>query len=419
MGLSAAQSVSRRAGALVVAAVLVAAGTAACGGGNGDDNNDEGLANGTTEREPDETTAPAAAPAAEAPLDSLSLALTPAFEAEAPIALVARPDSDTLYVVERAGKIRPVNDGTVGGPILDISDEVVTGGEQGLLDIAFSDDGATLYVSYSIAPKGDSRVVAYTMSGDAVDTTSRLELLAVDQPFANHNGGDLEIGPDGYLYFGLGDGGAAGDPFGNGQNTSVLLGKLLRIDPTTPSGGKNYSIPPDNPFASGQGGAPEVWAYGLRNPWRYTFDADTDDLWIGDVGQNQWEEIDVLPADQGGGKGVNLGWDQMEATHPYEGGTNPPGAVLPVYEYSHADGCSVTGGVVYRGTAIPGLGGAFLFSDYCQGTIRALRASGGQTTEEHTYTEAQATNLVSFGVDNSGEVLVVSLDGPVYRLGAA
>jgi glucose/arabinose dehydrogenase len=324
-----------------------------------------------------------------------------------------------LYVAERAGTVRPVSGDTVGDPILDISDEVVTGGEQGLLDIEFADDGGALYVSYSIAPNGDSRVVAYTMNGEAVDTESRRELLAVEQPFANHNGGDIEIGPDGYLYFGLGDGGAAGDPYGNGQNTSVLLGKILRIDPTTPSGGKNYSIPPDNPFADGQGGAPEVWAYGVRNPWRFAFDPETDDLWIGDVGQNQFEEIDLLPAAEGGGKGVNLGWDQMEATHPFEGGTNPPGAVPPVYEYSHSDGCSVTGGVVYRGAAIPGLDGAFLFTDYCHGTIRALRASGGETTEEHTYAETTAANVVSFGVDNDGEVYVVSLDGPVYRLAAA
>ncbi len=417
MGPTAALPVPRRAGALLLAAALVA-GTAACGGGD-DGDDDEGLANPTTESEPTETIAPADEAPAEAPLDSLELALTPAFEADTPIALTARPDSDVLYVAERAGRVRPVTDGTVGDPILDISSEVVTGGEQGLLDIEFSDDGGTLYVSYSIAPKGDSRVIAYTTDGDAVDTDSRRELLGVEQPFANHNGGDIEIGPDGYLYFGLGDGGAAGDPFANGQNTSVLLGKILRIDPTTPSGGKNYSIPPDNPFADGQGGAPEVWAYGVRNPWRYTFDPETDDLWIADVGQNQWEEIDLLPAAEGGGRGANLGWDQMEATHPFEGGANPAGAVLPVYEYSHADGCSVTGGVVYRGTAIPGLGGAFLFTDYCHGTIRALRASGGQTTEEHTYAEATAANAVSFAADNDGEVYVVSLDGPVYRLGPA
>jgi glucose/arabinose dehydrogenase len=417
MGPSAALPVPRRAAALLVAAALVAAGTAACGGG--DDDNDEGLANPTTEPESTETTAPADEAPAEAPLDSLSLALTQAFEASAPISVTARPGSDVLYVAERAGTVRPVTGGTVGDPILDITSEVVTGGEQGLLDIEFSADGNTLYVSYSIAPKGDSRVIAYTMDGDAVDTASRVELLAVEQPFANHNGGDIEIGPDGYLYFGLGDGGAAGDPFGNGQNTSVLLGKILRIDPTTPSGGKNYSIPPDNPFADGQGGAPEIWAYGVRNPWRYTFDPETGDLWIGDVGQNAWEEIDLLSAADGGGKGVNLGWDQMEATHPYEGGTNPANAVAPVYEYSHSDGCSITGGVVYRGTAIPGLGGAFLFTDYCHGTIRAVRASGGQTTEERTFAETTGTDLVSFGVDNDGEVYVVSIDGPVYRLAAA
>jgi glucose/arabinose dehydrogenase len=296
---------------------------------------------------------------------------------------------------------------------------VVTDVEQGLLGIEFSPDGGTLYVSYSLAPDGDSRVDAYTMAGDEVDTGSRRELLAVEQPYANHNGGDLAIGPDGYLYIGLGDGGSGGDPEGNGQDTQVLLGKILRVDPDRPADGKEYGIPADNPFADGADGAPEVWLYGVRNPWRFSFDAETGDLWIADVGQESIEEIDLLPAADGGGKGANLGWNEMEGAHPFEDGTNPDGGVLPLFEFDHGDGgCAVTGGVVYRGTAIPELAGAYLFTDYCDGRLRGVRAGDGQVVEEHTF-DAEGTELVSFGEDAEGEVYVLSLDGTIYRVEAA
>ena len=339
-------------------------------------------------------------------------------QAEAPTSLVTRPGSDTLYVSERAGRVRPMVDFALGDPIVDIVDEVVTNSEQGLLDLEFSPDGNTLYLSYNVPPKGDTRIAAYTMNGDTVDPASRRELLAVDQPFPNHKGGDIEIGPDGYLYIGLGDGGAGGDPMANGQNTGVLLGKILRIDPTQPAGGKQYGIPPGNPFADGQGGAPEIWAYGLRNPWRFTFDPRNDDLWIADVGQNQWEEIDLLPAASGGGGGANLGWDQMEATHSFEGGTNPDGAVLPIFEYDHGQGCSVSGGVVYTGTGVPGLTGAYLFTDFCNGTIRAVRARDGALTEQRVF-GAQGANLVAFGEDSADNAYVLSLDGTIYRIDPA
>jgi glucose/arabinose dehydrogenase len=308
-----------------------------------------------------------------------------------------------------------VTDLVPGEVILDITDEVVTNSEQGLLDIEFSADGGTLYLSYNVPEGGDTRIVAYTMAGDAVDTGSRRELLAVEQPFPNHKGGDIEIGPDGLLYIGLGDGGSGGDPQGNGQNTDALLGKLLRIDPTAPSGGRAYGIPADNPFAQG-GGAPEVYAYGLRNPWRFDFDEATGDLWIGDVGQGQWEEIDLLPP--GAAAGVNLGWNELEGTHPYEGGSAPEGAVDPVFEYSHDEGCSITGGVVYRGNGIPGLTGTYLFTDYCQSRIRGIRVDGGQVSEQKVF-DAEGDSLVSFGVDTTGEVYVLSLDGPIYRLDPA
>ena len=402
----------RRAGGLLLVVTLAGA---ACGGGGGG-GDDNGLA-GTTTTTPAATTGRAANDNEARPLDGIDLKLAEFTTADSPTSLVARPGSSTLYVAERAGRVRPVTNGELGDPILDIRSTVVADVERGLLDIEFSPDGKTLYVSYSLKPNGDTRVASYAMDGDRVDTGSRREIFAVRQPFANHNGGDIEFGPDGDLYLGLGDGGGAGDPFRNGQNKNVLLGKLLRVDPTRPGGGKPYGIPADNPFATG-GGAPEVFAYGLRNPWRYTFDPKTDDLWIADVGQNQWEEVDMLPAADGGGNGANLGWNEVEGTHSYEGGTKPAGAVDPVFEYSHSEGCSITGGVVYRGRAIPGLTGTYLFSDYCQGRLRGIRVTDGKVSEQKVF-DARGESLVSFGTDGAGEVYVISLNGTIYRLEAA
>jgi glucose/arabinose dehydrogenase len=410
---------------LVLAAGLVGLGSSGCG------DDDGGASGATTERpasegEPPSSDATTDAPAAESPLDGIEITATPVAQVDSPTTLVVRPGSPTMYVAERPGRVRPVTvvgtgpDRTyqVGDPILDISDNVVADGERGLLDIVFSPDGGTLYVHYSLAPSGDTRVAAYTLAGDDVDTDSYRELLAVEQPFPNHNGGELEFGPDGYLYIALGDGGGGGDPEGNGQDTQALLGKILRVDPASPSGGRQYGIPSDNPFADGSGGRPEVWLYGVRNPWRFSFDRANGDLWIGDVGQNEWEEIDQLPAAAGGGRGANLGWNEMEATHRFEGGSNPEGGVLPVFEYSHDEGCSVTGGVVYRGSATMGLGGAYLFGDYCQGDVRALRVRDGQVAEERTF-DAHVDELVSFAEDAAGEVYALSLLGGIYRLDAA
>jgi glucose/arabinose dehydrogenase len=402
----------RRLGGVLVAVLLV---LASCGD---DDDGDRSAPTTTTEGSTTSGSEETTTTAQELPLDQIDVKLTQVAEADTPTSLVTRPGSDTLYVSERAGRVRPMTpDFQLGDPIVDIVDEVVTNSEQGLLDLAFSPDGTTLYLSYNVPPDGDTRIAAYTMSGDTVDPASRRELLAVDQPFPNHKGGDIEIGPDGFLYIALGDGGAGGDPLKNGQNTNVLLGKILRIDPTQPAGGKQYGIPPGNPFANG-GGAPEVWAYGLRNPWRFTFDPRNDDLWIADVGQNEFEEIDLLPAASGGGAGANLGWNKMEGTHSFEGGTNPDGAILPIFDYSHDEGCSISGGVVYSGTGVPGLSGAFLFTDFCNGTLRAVRARDGALSEQRVFS-AQGANLISFGEDNDQNAYVLSLDGGIYRIDPA
>jgi glucose/arabinose dehydrogenase len=245
----------------------------------------------------------------------------------------------------------------------------------------------------------------------------RRELLRVEDPYPNHNGGHLALGPDGYLYIGLGDGGSGGDPHGHGQDTDTLLGSILRIDPTAPPADGEYGIPADNPFAA-SGGEPEIWLYGVRNPWRFSFDRATGDLWIGDVGQGEVEEIDRLPATNGrdAGRGANLGWNLMEGSEPFEG-ENPAGGVLPIYEYTHDDGCSVTGGYVYRGRAIPALTGAYLFADYCEPDLRAVRVAGDEVVEERSW-DLSLEAIQSFGEDADGELYVLLASGPLLRLTA-
>jgi glucose/arabinose dehydrogenase len=413
---------------LLAATLLVGA---ACGS---DDNDPEDRPiqerTSTSAGDDDATTTTGAEGAAPKALEDIDLSLEEIGSFDTPISIRPRPDDTALFLVERPGKVFKLNVEGEGDdrtytpedqPLLDISDQVTTEGERGLLDVAFSPDGKRLYVSYSALPDGTSTIVSYDYDGTKLDTGSRREILTVSDFASNHNGGDIEFGPDGYLYIAMGDGGGAGDPEKNGQDTeSSLLAKVLRIDPEHPSGGKEYSIPEDNPFADGQGGKPETWLYGVRNPWRFSFDRENDDLWIGDVGQDEWEEIDWLPAADGGGKGANLGWSEMEGSHPYNDGSEPDGAVLPVYEYAHGDdegGCSITGGVVYRGTAIEGLQGAYLFADYCTGIMRAVRiASDKSVSEERSFDDASSSEIVSINQDNDGEVYVVSLGGKVYRL---
>ena len=357
---------------------------------------------------PDAAPGPTPEPPTGPDLAAADVALETVGSFAAPLTLRPRPDTGELWVGERAGVIR-----TVGAAqprtVLDISSTVGTGGEGGLLGFDFSADGQTLYVS-STNRAGDSVIDAFAITGDSVDLASRRELIRVDQPASNHNGGDLHLGPDGYLWWSLGDGGGSNDDFDNGQDPFTLLGSLVRIAPTA----DGYDIPPDNPFADGQGGAPEVWAYGLRNPYRFSFDDATGDLYIGDVGQGAVEEIDWLAA--GTGAGSNFGWPVFEGTQAGPGGGSAPGHVPPVFEYPRSGGnCSVTGGVVYRGTAIPELAGAYVFADFCRGDVRAILVQDGDVTQIADL-GIDIDSPVGFGVDHSGEVYVLGIGGTVAKV---
>ncbi len=317
--------------------------------------------------------------------------------------------SGRLFIVERTGTIRIFQNGQLlPTPFLNITDRVFSAAsEQGLLGLAFHpryEENGLFFVNY-IDGNENTVIARFRVSSDPnlADPSSEVQVLYVRQPYWNHNGGVLAFGPDGYLYLGLGDGGSGGDPQGNGQSFNTLLGKILRIDADN---GDPYTIPPDNPFGS------EIWAYGLRNPWRFSFDARTGDLYIGDVGQGEWEEIDVAPAGVGG---LNFGWNYREGGHPYEG--QPPAGVQlvePIAEYSHGEGCSVTGGAVYRGTALPAWQGIYLYGDYCSGLIWGLLpADLGQNAQILFDT---FFNISTFGQDEAGEIYLANYGGEVYRL---
>jgi glucose/arabinose dehydrogenase len=356
-----------------------------------------------------------------AQLGSVNVKLTPIAQVEDPTAFAIRRGDSSLYVTEQVGRVLAVRNGALDpAPVLDITADVGSGGERGLLGLTFSPDGARMYVHYT-NKSGDTRLDEYAMSGNAVDTASRRQLLAVDQPQPNHNGGELDFGPDGLLYLGLGDGGGAGDsgsghaPGGNGQSLETMLGKILRIDPT-PSGGSQYTIPPGNPFADG-GGLPEIWAYGLRNPWRFTWDRESGDMWIADVGQNAWEEVDFLPA--GEGAGANFGWNRLEGTHPFQGEA-PRDAVPPILEYPLDGGgaCAAIGGYVYRGSNIPALSGAYVYSDYCDSTVRALVEQDGMVADRRDL-GVSANQITAFGEDQEGELYVLSQGDGLRRIDPA
>jgi len=329
--------------------------------------------------------------------------------------MAVRSGDDALYFAEQGGKVVADRGGAVDPtPVLDLSGKITSGGEQGLLGLAFSPDGAHLYVDYTDT-NGDTNVVEYAMNAGRADPSSARRVLFVHQPFANHNGGEVVFGPDGDLYVGLGDGGSEGDPMGNSQSLLTLLGKILRIDPH-PSDGRAYTIPGDNPFVSRRSALPEIWDYGLRNPWRFSFDRETGDLWIGDVGGSQREEVDFLAAGQQAG--ANLGWVVLEGSLP-SAGHSLPGSVLPIYEYAHSGGaCVVTGGYVYRGQAIPNLRGAYLFADFCTGQISALVERDGKVVARRTL-GLKVPDLSSFGESQDGELYAISLSGPVYRIDPA
>jgi glucose/arabinose dehydrogenase len=325
--------------------------------------------------------------------------------------------SGRLFVVEQTGKIRIARAGTLEPvPFLDLAAALDTAaGERGLLGLAFAPDyprSGLFYVAHTApGPQGVVRRFRVASDPDRADPASGELVLALEDPAGNHNGGMLAFGPDGYLWIGTGDGGSAGDPWDNAQNPKSLLGKMLRIDVRT----KPYAIPPDNPWVGRAGYRPELWAIGLRNPWRYSFDRETGELWIGDVGQNAWEEIDVEDPKAGGGR--NYGWRTMEGNHCFSPRQLCLGAGLepPVWEYGHDRGCSVTGGYVYRGRALPGLAGRYLFGDYCSGTIWALeRTPDGEVRVEALLRDGAVS---SFGEDEAGELYVCDhAAGVVSRL---
>lgn len=401
------RAVVRSAGVLFVAVLVL---FAACGD---DDSDDASVApDPTSEPSEDTTDATADDPSdgdpADVPLADVEISVRSIATFEVPTAYRVHPDG-MPYVSEKAGRIVDASTGEVA---LDVTDLVSDDGEQGFLGFAFGEGATTLYVSYSDR-SGDTMIAEYAFRDGVADPDSARTILQVSQPFSNHNGGDIHIGPDGLLYIALGDGGSAGDPQENGQDPTTLLGSILRIDPTAATEDQPYGIPADNPFVDG-GGAPEVYLYGVRNPWRIAFDPTTDDLWVADVGQNMWEEITILPGASGSGLGANLGWDTVEGTHEFEG-TAPDGAIPPVFEYSHDEGCSITGGFVYRGKAIPELEGAYLFADLCRSTLRALRAEGGELVEERTF-DVDVGTPISFGVDPAGEIVVLSQAGDVFLI---
>lgn len=386
---------------------------------------------------PDQTASPAAAtassapptasasPAGTGPLERLSVTAEPFSRIRGSALTFGAPDDGTgrSFVGNQNGEIWVVSrDGTVGAdPLVNLEARIQSGGEQGLLGIAVHPAFPTdprVFVNFTNT-EGDTVVASLTLdprNPDRLDPATFTEVLRIDQPFENHNGGDIRFGADGYLAIALGDGGAGGDPFGNGQNKGALLGKILRIDVDGATNTKAYGIPPENPFAK-SGGAPEIWLLGMRNPWRTSFDRKTGDFWIGDVGQGEWEEIDVVRAGTPGP--LNFGWNVTEGAHCYERQTcDQTGLLPPVAEYGHDVGCAVVGGFVYRGSAYPFLVGTYLFSDNCSSRIFAIDAASDGPSEPVEVGRVDA-NVGSFGEDADGELYVLTLEGFVLKLAAS
>lgn len=340
-----------------------------------------------------------------------------------PLAVVEPPDeTQRLFIVEQPGRIQIAREGELlPQPFLDISEKVTYRGERGLLGLAFHPDYAQngyLYINY-IDGEGNTVIARMQVSQNnpnKVEPGTETVLMKVDQPYANHNGGHLVFGPDGYLYLSLGDGGSAGDPQGNGQSLDTLLGKILRVDIDN---GEGYAIPRDNPFAQG-GGEPEIWYYGLRNPWRIAFDPHTADMYIADVGQNRWEELNFVPADSTAPK--NFGWNFYEGNHPYRDDISGeiPDLVMPVFEYSHSEGCSITGGEVYRGDTLVAWHGVYLFGDYCEGKVWGLLMPQGEDPPGEDWMVEllfdEASLISAFGQDSLGNLYLVDHRGALYRL---
>ncbi|WP_050409620.1 sorbosone dehydrogenase family protein [Massilia sp. NR 4-1] len=388
---------------------------AACGGGSG---GGSGPGPGATADAMPPAAAPAPLPAA------LSLGLREvAAGLSQPILLTAPAGDSRQFIVERPGRIRVLENGSLlVKPLLDISAQTTTDGERGLLSLAFHPEFARngrFYVYYTDR-SGNIAIDRFTMSADpyVADPQSQTRVLSIGHPtYSNHNGGLLAFGPDGFLYIGTGDGGGGGDPNRNAQNPESMLGKLLRLD--VDSGlSTAYKVPSDNPYAGQSGKRGEIWALGLRNPWRFAFDGTSRQLYIADVGQGQREEVDIASIATGGN---NYGWPIMEGSACYNAAScASAGLVRPAFEYTHgsagANGCSITGGYVYRGAAIPELAGRYFYSDYCKGFLKSFLYSGGTVSEQRDWGIANVGNVLSFGQDAQGELYVLVGGGKVYKL---
>ena len=345
---------------------------------------------------------------------AVSVTIERVTDLDQPIDAVVAPNGE-WWIAERHGGIFVVDPdtGTVGDLVVDVSDETFAEGEGGLLGLAVDDEA--LYVNFTDRA-GHTQVEAILLGADG-RPGERVRLLTIEQPFANHNGGGLAIGPDGLLYVGVGDGGGGGDPLEAGQDPEQLLGSILRIEPTPTDPVRPYYVPEDNPYVD-EGGAIEIFAIGLRNPWRFSFDPATDDLWVADVGQSAWEEITLLLGANGWGRGANLGWNLREGIEAFAG-DRPEGNVDPVFVYGHSGeitGCSITGGEVYRGSAIPALQGAYVFGDYCTSRLWAISVASGEVVFVDLGIDLPGGELVDFSVDPDGELVALSLNGAVVRI---
>ena len=378
---------------LIAVALVVA--VSACGG---DDDTTAGTTSTTLTPAKSTATSTTAGTKATVPLASIRITLTQIAKLDQPLDLAVRKGVSGFYIAEKGGRVQYLAaPGAAPAKVLDISRVVATGGEQGLLGITFSPDGSKLYV-YFTKPDGDGRLEELTMGTSPTDIVGEARVvLDFEDHYPNHNGGRIVFGPDGKLYMGLGDGGGGGDPDNHGQDPGALNGKLLRFDLADAAN-------------------PERYAIGLRNPWRFSFDRSTGDIWVGDVGQNQWEEIDRIAT--GTPAGVNLGWNRFEGTHPFRGSDDRSGLLFPVYEYGHDTGQSVVGGFVYRGTKVDALRGVYLFADTYAGNLQAVRLDGDKVEHADLGTTAPEGFVVSFGEDAAGELYVLSLNGGVYRIDA-
>lgn len=360
----------------------------------------DGVSTTTTDPEPTTTTIP---------LDEISIRLDEVDSGfDNPVLLVAAPDGGADLVIEQPGRIVRIDDSH--SVVLDINADVAFRAEQGLLGFAAHPNFAQnnlVYVNYT-NNQGDTVIEEFAMTNGTIDVATRTRILLIEQPASNHNGGMIAFGPDGYLWIGMGDGGASNDRFRNGQNADTLLGSMLRIAVGTEQGA--YAIPPDNPYANGEGGRPEVWAVGLRNPWRFSFDGGT--VWIADVGQEVVEEVNAVPAAE---PGLNYGWSIMEGTQCFGASTCPTdGLVLPITEYTHPAGCSITGGYVYTGSRIPSLRGQYFFADYCSGLIRSISIDG--VARDWSDMVGTFGSPTGFGVGSDGEMFVVTKQGSLFTI---